>query len=323
MRKITYRTALNEALYEEMTRDATVFLIGQDIGTYGGAFRVTDGLLAKFGTKRVIETPISEAAIAGAAVGAAIMGTKPVAEIMFQDFSTLAMDQIFNCGAKMRYLHAGLVKVPMVIRMPFGAMVGGGAHHCQSIEAMFCHMPGIIVVVPSTPYDAKGLLKLSIRDPNPIIFLEHKLLYGVQGDVPKEEYTVPLRKAEIKRQGKHVTVVTWGLMVNKALAAAVELAEKGVELEVLDLRTLYPFDKEAIINSVKKTGKLIIAHEACKTGGFGGEIAAIVSKEAFGYLDAPIERIAALDTPVPFSPPLLEFFLPNEKNIIDVAQAMV
>ncbi|GAI99073.1 unnamed protein product, partial [marine sediment metagenome] len=270
-----------EALREEMMRDDTVFLIGEDIGTYGGAYRVTRGLLAEFGEQRVIDTPISESAIAGAAVGAALMGMRPVAEIMFQDFATLALDQILNCAAKMRYLHAGLATVPVVLRTAYGAGIHAGAHHSQSIEAMFCHIPGIKVVAPSTPYDAKGLMKAAIRDPNPVLFFEHKLVYGVRGEVPEEDYTVPIGKAEVKRQGKQVTVVAWSLMVHKALRAAEELAKKGIELEVLDLRTLLPLDTGAIVNSVKKTGRLIIAQEACKTGGLGGEIAAIVAKEAF------------------------------------------
>lgn len=322
MPEISVGRALREALREEMARDESVFLIGEDIGTYGGAFRITRGLLAEFGEQRVIDTPISESAIAGAAVGAAIMGTRPVAEIMFQDFATLAIDQILNCAAKLRYLHNGRVTVPMVLRAPFGAGIHAGAHHSQSIEAMFCHIPGVKVVCPSTPYDAKGLLKSAIRDPNPVLFFENKLVYGLKGEVPEEDYTVPLGKADVKREGKDVTVVVWGLMVPKALRAATELVEKGIELEVIDLRTLYPLDTEAIINSVKKTGRLLIVHEACKTGGLGGEIAAIVAKEAFGYLDAPIERVAAPDAPVPFSPPLEEVFIPQQKDIVDAVLAM-
>ena len=323
MPEISVGRALREALREEMARDESVFLIGEDIGTYGGAFRITRGLLAEFGEQRVIDTPISESAIAGAAIGAAIMGTRPVAEIMFQDFVTLAIDQILNCAAKLRYLHNGRATVPMVLRAPFGAGIHAGAHHSQSIEAMFCHIPGVKVVCPSTPYDAKGLLKAAIRDPNPVLFFENKLVYGVKGEVPEEDYTVPLGKADVKREGKDVTVVVWGLMVSKTLRAATELAEKGVELEVIDLRTLYPLDIEAIVGSVKKTSRLLIAHEACQTGGLGGEIAAIVAKEAFGYLDAPIERVAAPDTPVPFSPPLEEAFIPQQKDIVAAVLAMV
>ena len=322
MAEISVGRALREALREEMARDESVFLIGEDIGTYGGSFRITRGLLAEFGEQRVIDTPISESAIAGAAIGAAVMGTRPVAEIMFQDFATLAIDQILNCAAKLRYLHNGRLTVPMVLRAPSGAGIHAGAHHSQSIEAMFCHIPGVKVVCPSTPYDAKGLLKASIRDPNPVLFFENKLVYGVRGEVPEEDYTVPLGKADVKREGKDVTVVAWGLMVHKTLRAATELAEKGVELEVIDLRTLVPLDTQTIVGSVKKTSRLLIAHEACQTGGFGGEIAAIVAKEAFGYLDAPIVRVTAPDTPVPFSPPLEEAFIPQPKDIVEAVLAM-
>lgn len=323
MKEISVVQALRDALREEMLRDERVFLIGEDIGTYGGAFRATRGLLAEFGELRVIDTPISESAIAAAAVGAAIMGMRPVAEIMFQDFLTLALDQILNCAAKLRYLHNGQATVPMVLRAPFGAGIHAGAHHSQSIEAMFCHIPGVKVVCPSTPHDAKGLLKAAIRDPNPVLFFEHKLAYGIRGQVPDEDCIVPLGKADIKRGGKDITVVAWGFMVHKTLKAADDLAGKGIELEVVDLRTLVPLDTETIVNSIKKTGRLIVVHEACKTAGFGGEIAAIAAKEAFDYLDAPIERVTAPDTPVPFSPPLEEAFIPQPKDIIAAALAMV
>ena len=323
MKEISVVRALRDALREEMLRDERVFLIGEDIGTYGGAFRATRGLLAEFGELRVIDTPISESAIAAAAVGAAVMGMKPVAEIMFQDFLTLALDQILNCAAKLRYLHNGQATVPMVLRAPFGAGLHAGAHHSQSIEAMFCHIPGVKVVCPSTPHDAKGLLKAAIRDPNPVLFFEHKLAYGIRGQVPDEDYIVPLGKADIKRGGNDITVVAWGFMVHKTLKAAEDLAGKGIELEVVDLRTLVPLDTETIVNSIKKTGRLIVVHEACKTAGFGGEIAAIAAKEAFDYLDAPIERVTAPDTPVPFSPPLEEAFIPQPKDIIATALAMV
>jgi acetoin:2,6-dichlorophenolindophenol oxidoreductase subunit beta len=323
MKEVNVARALRDALREEMLRDERVFLIGEDIGTYGGAFRITRGLLADFGELRVIDTPLSESAIAGAAVGAAIMGMKPVAEIMFQDFATLAIDQILNCAAKLRYLHNGRATVPMVLRAPYGAGIHAGAHHSQSIEAMFCHIPGIKVVCPSTPYDAKGLLKAAIRDPNPVLFFEHKLAYGVKGQVPDEDYTVPLGKADVKREGKDITVVTWGFMVHKVLKAADELKGKGVELEVVDLRTLVPLDAKAIVDSAKKTGRVMIVHEACKTAGFGGEVAAVVAKDAFGYLDAPIERVTAPDIPPPFSPPLEEAFIPQAKDVIRTALAMV
>jgi pyruvate dehydrogenase E1 component beta subunit len=246
---------------------------------------------------------------------------KPIAEIMYQDFATLAIDQILNCAAKIRYMHAGQATVPMVLRAAFGAS-GAGAHHSQSIEAMFCHIPGVKVVVPSNPYDAKGLLKSAIRDPNPVLFFEHKLTYGIRGNIPSEDYTVPLGKAETKLQGKDLTVVTWGLMVHKALKAAAELAKRGIELEVIDLQTLVPLDTATIVSSIKKTGRLMIVHEACKTGGYGGEVAAIVSKEAFGYLDSPIQRVATPDTTIPFSWPLLEAIIPSEKDIINMALIM-
>ena len=321
MSEITYATAIREALREEMKGDDTVFLIGEELGVYGGCFQVTKGLLAEFGDQRVIDTPISESAIVGAAVGAALTGMKPVAEIMFQDFAVLALDQILNCAAKLRYLHNGLATVPMVLRMPFGAS-GAGAQHSQCIEAIFCHIPGIKVVAPSNPYDAKGLLKTAIRDPNPVLFFEHKLAYEIKGNIPQEDYTVPIGKAKVNRQGKDVTVVAWGLMVHKALKAAEELSQKGIELEILDLRTLVPMDAEAIVHSVKKTGKLLIAEEACKTGSLSGEIAGIVAKEAFGYLDAPIERVAALDSPIPASSRLVEAIIPSEKDIVDAVLAM-
>jgi len=321
MKEITLVRALGEAIREEMIRDDAVFVIGEEVGVYGGCFRVTEGLFGEFGAERVIDTPISESAIIGAAIGAAAMGMKPVAEIMYQDFATLAIDQILNCAAKIRYMHAGHATIPMVIRSAYGAS-GAGAHHSQSIEAMFCHIPGVKVVVPSIPYDAKGLLKSAIRDPNPVLFFEHKLTYGITGEIPSEDYTVPLGKADIKLPGQDLTVVTWGLMVHKALQAATELAKRGIELEVIDMRTLVPLDTTAVVNSVKKTGRLMIVHEACKTGGYGGEIAAIVAREAFGYLDSPIERVTTPDTTIPFSRNLLETIIPSEKNIVDVALTM-
>ncbi|MAG15418.1 MAG: alpha-ketoacid dehydrogenase subunit beta [Dehalococcoidales bacterium] len=321
MREITLARALGEAIREEMIRDDTVFIIGVEVGLYGGCFRVTEGLFDEFGAERVIDTPISESALVGAAAGAAVMGMKPVAEVMYQDFATLVMDQILNGAAKLRYVHAGQATVPMVLRAPFGAS-GAGAHHSQSIEAMFCHIPGVKVVIPSTPYDAKGLLKSAIRDPNPVLFFEHKLTYGIKDEIPDEDYTVSLGKADIKLQGKDLTIVTWGLMVHKALNAAAELAKKGIELEVIDLRTLVPLDTATIVSSVKKTSRLMIVHEACKTGGYGSEITDIVTREAFGYLDSPVHRVATPDTTIPFSRPLLEAIIPDEKDIVAVALSM-
>ena len=317
MRKITYREALREAIREEMRRDPTVFLLGEDIGRYwGGAFKVTEGLAEEFGDERVRDTPISESAIIGTAVGAAITGMRPVAEIMFGDLTTLAMDQIANQAAKIHYMFGGQVKVPLVIRTPFGAGVNIAAHHSQSLEAWFMHVPGLYVAVPSTPYDAKGLLKTAIRGSNPVFFCEHKLLYPIEGEVPEEEYLIPFGVADIKREGADVTVVATLYMVHKALNVAEELEGEGVSVEVVDPRTLTPLDKQAIIKSVKKTGRIVIVSEDCRTAGVGAEIAAVVAEEAIDYLDAPIKRVAEPDTPIPFSPPLEQHVIPDEKVII-------
>ena len=324
MREVTYRDALREALREEMLRDKTVFLLGEDIGRYWhGAFKVTKGLAEEFGDERVRDTPISESAIIGVAIGAAITGMRPVAEIMFGDLSALAMDQIANQAAKLRYMFGGQAKVPLVIRMPFGAGVNIAAHHSQSFEAWFMHVPGLKIVMPSTPYDAKGLLKTAIRDDNPVMFFEHKLLYPIEGVVPEEEYTLPFGVADVKREGEDVTIVATLYMVHKALAAADELDKQGIEAEIIDPRTLVPLDKQAIVNSVKKTGRIIIVTEDCKTGGVSAEIAAVVAEEALDYLDAPIKRIAEPDTPIPFSPPLEQYVIPNEKSIVKAVKNIV
>jgi len=324
MREISYRDALNEALREEMLRDKTVFLLGEDIGKYWeGAFKVTKNLAKEFGDERVRDTPISESAIIGVAAGAAITGMRPVAEIMFGDLTALAMDQIANQAAKLRYMFGGQTKVPLVIRTPFGAGVNIASHHSQSLEAWFMHTSGLKVAMPSTPYDAKGLLKTAIRDDNPVMFFEHKLLYPVKGLVPEEEYTIPFGVADVKREGKDVTVVATLYMVHKALAAAKELSAQGVEAEVIDPRTLVPLDKKAIIGSVKKTGRLVIVSEDCKTAGVSAEIAALVAEEALDYLDAPIKRVAEPDTPIPFSPPLEQFVIPNEKSIIKAVKEII
>jgi pyruvate dehydrogenase E1 component beta subunit len=324
MRKITYREALREALREEMRRDSTVFLLGEDIGKYwGGAFKVTEGLAEEFGEERVRDTPISESAIIGTGVGAAITGMHPVAEIMFGDLTALAMDQIANQAAKIRYMFGGQAKCPLVIRTPFGAGVNIASHHSQSLEAWFMHVPGLYVAVPSTPYDAKGLLKSAIRGNNPVMFCEHKLLYPIEGEVPKEEYTVPFGVADVKREGEDVTVVATLYMVHKALEAANALEREGVSVEVVDPRTLTPLDKRAIIGSVKKTGRLVIVTEDCKTAGVSAEIAAIVAEEAIDYLDAPIKRVAEPDTPIPFSPPLEQYVIPDEKAIIKAVKEVV
>jgi pyruvate/2-oxoglutarate/acetoin dehydrogenase E1 component len=324
MREITYRDALNEALREEMLRDKIVFLLGEDIGKYWeGAFKVTKNLAKEFGDERVRDTPISESAIIGVAAGAAITGMRPIAEIMFGDLTALAMDQIANQAAKLRYMFGGQTKVPMVIRTPFGAGVNIASHHSQSLEAWFMHTSGLKVAMPSTPYDAKGLLKTAIRDDNPVMFFEHKLLYPIKGQVPEEEYTIPFGVADVKREGKDVTIVATLYMVHKALVAAKELGEQGVEAEVIDPRTIAPLDKKAIINSIKKTGRLVIVSEDCKTAGVSAEIAALVAEEALDYLDAPIKRVAEPDTPIPFSPPLEQFVIPNEKSIIKAVKEIV
>jgi pyruvate/2-oxoglutarate/acetoin dehydrogenase E1 component len=317
MRKITYKEALREALREEMSRNPTVFLLGEDIGRYwGGAFKVTKDLAEEFGDERVRDTPISESAIIGAAVGAAITGTRPVAEIMFGDLTALAMDQIANQAAKIHYMFGGQVEVPLVIRTPFGAGVNIAAHHSQSLEAWFMHIPGLYVAVPSTPYDAKGLLKTAIRGSNPVFFCEHKLLYPMEDEVPEDEYTVPFGVADVKREGSDVTIVATLYMVHKALNAAKELEAEGISVEVVDPRTLAPLDKHTIIGSVKKTGRLVVVSEDCKTAGVTAEIAAVVAEESIDYLDAPIKRVAEPDTPIPFSPPLEQYVIPNEKSII-------
>lgn len=316
MRKMTYRDALREALREEMQRDSSVFLLGEDIGRYwGGAFKVTDGLADEFGDERVRDAPISESAIIGASVGAAITGMRPVAEIMFGDLTALAMDQIANQAAKIRYMFGGQAKCPLVIRTPFGAGVNIASHHSQSLEAWFMHVPGLLVAVPSTPYDAKGLLKTAIRGDNPVFFCEHKLLYPIEGEVPKEEYLIPFGVADVKRKGSDVTVIATLYMVHKALRAAEMLEDEGINTEVVDPRTLTHLDKKAIIDSVKKTGRLVIVSEDCKTAGVSSEIAAIVAEEAVDYLDAPIKRVTALDTPIPFSPTLERYVIPNEEAI--------
>ena len=324
MRKISYREALREALREEMRRNPAVFLLGEDIGRYwGGAFKVTDGLAEEFGDERVRDTPISENAIIGVAVGAAITGMRPVAEIMFGDLTALAMDQIANQAAKLRYMFGGQAKVPLVIRTPFGGGVNIAAHHSQSLEAWFMHVPGLYVAVPSTPYDAKGLLKAAIRGNNPVIFCEHKLLYPVEGEVPEEDYIIPFGVADIKREGEDVTVVATLCMVHKALKAAEILETEGVSVEVVDPRTLTPLDKKAIINSVKKTGRLVVVSEDCKTAGVTAEIAAVVAEEAIDYLDAAIKRVAEPDTPIPFSPPLEQYVIPNEKAIVKAIKEII
>lgn len=316
MRKISYLMAINEALSEEMMRDKNVVLFGEDVGIFGGCFGVTQGLFNKFGPERVKDTPISETAIIGLAVGSAATGIRPVAELMFMDFAGVAMDEILNQAAKMRYMFGGKTKLPLVIRMPYGAGISAAAQHSQSLEAWFTHIPGLKVVMPSTPYDVKGLLKSSIRDDNPIIFLEHKVLYGINGDVPEDEYLIPLGKGDVKKEGKDVTVIATGMMVHKALEAASKLEEEGISIEVVDPRALVPLDEEIILNSVKKTGRVVIVHEAPKRSGFGAEIAAIVVEKGFPYLKKEVVRVCGKDTPVPFSPPLEQYYIPQTQDIV-------
>ncbi len=315
-RKISYRQAIQEALREEMHRDPTVFVMGEDVGLYGGAYSATKGLFEEFGEERVRDTPISEATIGGAAVGAAMCGMRPVAEIMYVDFTPLAMDQIANQGAKNRYMFGGKTVVPMVIRTEGGAGRCIAAHHSQSLEALWVHFPGIYVVMPSTPYDAKGLLKAAIRDDNPCMFIEHKMLYGVEGYVPDEDYIIPFGVADVKRTGSDVTVVTYSRMVHRALEAAAQLAREGIEVEVIDLRTLKPLDMETIAASVKKTGRVVGVTEAYRTGSFISELVARIQEELFDWLDAPIVRVCAADVPVPMSEPLEDAAIPNVNAII-------
>lgn len=320
----TYRDALKEGLREEMLRDERVFIMGEDIGrNWGGAFKVTKGLAEEFGDDRVRDTPISENAIVGAALGAAITGMIPVAEIMFGDLITLAMDQVCNQAAKMRYMFGGQTSVPLVMRSVFGGGKNLASHHSQSLEAWFMHTPGLKIAVPSFAYDVKGLIKTAIRDPDPVMFFEHKLVYDRKEEVPDEEYLIPFGKARVHREGDDVTI--WGtfLMVHKAIEAADELAKQGISAEVIDPRTLVPLDRKTLIDSVKKTGRLVLVTEETRTGATTAEIAAIVQEEAFDWLDAPIKRVNAPDTPVPFSPPLEQAFIPNKDRIISAVREIV
>ena len=323
LREITYAEALYEAMREEMLGNEAVFVMGEDVALYGGAYKATKGLYEEFGEKRVKDTPISESTIVGTALGAAIAGLRPVAEIMFGDFLALAMDQIINQVAKAKYMSGGKVKVPLVIRSNIGARGSTAAQHSQSPHGWFLNVPGLKIVIPAIPYDAKGMLKTAIRDDNPVLFFEHKLLYPMKGPVPKEEYTVPLGKAEIRKEGKDITILAVSLMVHKVMKVTEELQREGISAEVIDLRSLVPLDMDTIVNSVKKTGKLLIVDEGCKTGGIGAEIAAQVMCEAFEYLDEPIERIGALDFPIPFSPPLEKHIIPDENRIIRAVYKMI
>lgn len=313
--EITYAQAIKDAMCEEMRRDPDVFLMGEDIGVYRGAFGVTQDMYQLF-PDRVIDTPISEAGFVGCAIGAAEEGLRPIVEIMFSDFMSVCWDMILNQAPKMHFMFGGKISVPMVIRTASGCGTGAAAQHSQSLEGMLCNIPGLKVIEPSTPYDAKGLLKTAIRDNNPVIFLEEKTLYRTRGAVPEGDYTIPFGKADIKRPGTDCTIITYGRMVQPSLKAAAALAREGISAEVIDLRSLLPMDKGAIIESVKKTKHAVIVHEAVKTGGLGGEISAVIAEsEAFYYLDAPIQRLAAADVPVPFSAVLEKGVLPDEEKI--------
>ncbi len=316
MPKMTFLQAINNALDMELERDPNVFISGEDVGCFGGCFGVTQGLFDKYGEKRIIDTPITESAIIGAAVGAAAAGLRPVAELMFVDFIGVAFDQLFNQAAKMKYMFGGKARLPLTLRASCGGGIGAAAQHSQCLEAWFMHVPGLKVVMPATPYDAKGLLLTSIRDDNPVVFLEHKMLYGVEGEVPEGDYTIPLGKADIKREGTDITIVATAQMLWRSLDAAEKLAAEGISAEVVDPRSLSPLDGETIIESVKKTHHLLIVHEAVKFAGPGAEIAAMVAENAIDYLDGPIVRVAAPFAPVPFSPTLEEEYIPSVDKIV-------
>lgn len=324
MREITYAEAIREAMSQRMRADDDVFMLGEDIGIYGGAFGVTNGMLEEFGPKRIRITPISEAAISGCAVGAAMMGMRPILEIQFSDFVMIAMDNIVNQAAKMRYMFGGKAKVPTVIRLPSGSGASFAAQHSQSLEAWMAHVPGLIVVQPSNPYDAKGLMKTAIENDNPVLYYEHKLLYGTKGEVPEEEYNIPLGEASVKRVGTDLTVVATGIMVNRTLEAAEKLAEEGISVEVIDPRTLVPLDKETIIESVKKTNRALVVYEAVERGGYGAEIASMIGEsDAFDFLDAPISRLGGVATPIPYNPKLEQAAVPQVEDIVKKVRSIM
>ena len=319
MPAVTYLEAIRQGIFEELERDPDVFLLGEDIGIYGGAFKVTDGMLDRFGEKRVVDTPISESAIVGAAIGAGLMGLRPVAEIQFADFISCGFDQIVNFAAKCRYRWGAAV--PMVIRAPSGGGIHGGPFHSQNPEAWFVHTPGLKVVTPGTAYDAKGLIKSAIRDDNPVVFFEHKALYRrIKEDLPEDDYLVPIGKAKVFREGRDLSIITYGAMLYVARDAAEELDREGISVEIIDLRTLLPIDEETVLESVKKTSKAILLHEATLTGGIGGELAARIAENAFEYLDGPVVRIASPDAPVPYSAPLEQAYLPDVKRVTEKAR---
>ncbi len=322
--EITYIQAINQALHEEMHRDENVFVMGEDVGELGGAFKATEGLLAAFGEERVIDTPIAEALIVGAGVGAAVLGMRPVVEMQFADFISCAFDQIVNMAATLRYRHGGRASCPMVIRAPSGAGVHGALFHSQNPEAWFTRVPGLKVVAPATVYDAKGLLKAAVRDDDPVVYFEHKRLYrSLKDDIPEGDFIVPIGVAELRQEGEELSIITYGGTLNQCLdAARIVAKEDGLSVEVLDLRTLLPLDREAVLKTARKTGKVLVVHEDRLTGGFGGEIAALIAEHAFEDLDAPVRRLAALDAHTAFSPPLEEYILPNTNKIVDAIRSL-
>ena len=319
----TIREAINEALHEEMQRDPSIILMGEDVGLAGGVFKVTNGLLKAFGPERVYDTPIVEAGIVGLAVGAAMTGLRPIAEIMFNDFLTLASDQIVNQAAKLRYMTAGQTKVPMVIRTAMGAGRRAAAQHSQSLHAWYCHIPGLKVVMPSTPEDAKGLLKSAIRDDNPVIFMEDKMMYNQKGPIPPGDYTIPLGKARVHREGRHAVVICTSSMLYPALEAAETLSKGGIEVMVIDPRTLSPLDTDTLIQAAKETGHVLIVDEGYRSFGVTAEIAARIQEEAFDYLDEPVRRLGALDVPAPFAPSLEDLTIPNDRQIVEIVKEML
>jgi pyruvate/2-oxoglutarate/acetoin dehydrogenase E1 component len=321
MREITYLEAVREAMSQMMRENEDVFVLGEDIGVYGGAFGVTRGMIEEFGPERIRNTPISESGIAGAAVGAALTGMRPILELQFSDFITIATDQIINQAAKIRYMYGGKAKVPMVLRTPAGSGTGAAAQHSQSLEAWMAHIPGLKVIQPSTAYDAKGLLRAAIEDDNPVIFYEHKLLYKTKSDVPEEPYSLPIGKADVKRKGTDVSVIATSIMVHKALEAADLLEKEGISIEVIDPRTLVPLDIETIAESVKKTGRLVVVHEAVKRGGFGAEIVSqVMESDAFDYLDAPIQRLGGAAVPIPYNPQMEKKAVPQVEDIVNAVK---
>jgi len=324
MPEITYREAIHDAMVEEMRRDERVFLMGEDIGVYGGAFGVSAGMLDEFGPERIRVTPISEWGIVGAATGAALVGMRPIVEVMFMDFVMLAMEPLVNQAAKARYMFGGKAQVPMVVRMPNGSGTGSAAQHSQCLETLLMHIPGLKVVAPSTPYDAKGLLISSIRDLNPVCFVEHKVLYKSKGEVPEGEYSIPLGVADVKRKGNDITVVTTGIMVHKSLEAAEKLSKEGISVEIIDPRTLRPLDVDTITKSVMKTGRLLVVHEAVKTAGWAGEVMASISETpAWDYLDAPMRRLTGKDIPIPYNRILEKAAVPQVEDILREIRAIV